>query len=95
MIDNVNHDYIKPISTIAHSTLFIVTKIFGSDIIPSSNFTDDQPPTDEVWSECHLSKDGWVQTKLCYGCTETQNCSKFSFVNIVLVGKQEIDEWKL
>ncbi len=55
--------------------MFIGTKVLGSDIL-LPGFDYDQFATDEVWSECHLSKNGWVKTKMCYGCTETQSCSK-------------------
>ncbi len=46
----------------------------------TSSFID-ETVTDEVWSECHFSTNGWVKSKLCDGCTETQECSESCFCN--------------
>jgi hypothetical protein len=69
-----------------------VKTIFGQslDIFSSSSVIEelattatssfiDETVTDEVWSECHYSTNGWVKTKLCDGCTETQDCSESCF----------------
>ena len=46
-----------------------------------STTTTSNTSVDVGWSDCHLSTIGWIQARLCPGCTETKPCSK-SFYSI-------------
>ena len=56
-------------TTTTITTTTTTTTIFSSDTSTAL--------TDNDWSDCHISSKGWIKSKLCEGCNETQPCGTY------------------